>query len=522
MKGHHGFVVSLICVALGASGTDTFARQSHLGSISFLNSGNTAAQKDFVDATLLLHSFEYEQAANAYRRAQEKDPAFALAYWGEAMTYNHTVWMQQDRDAALAVLDRLAGSPEARAEFASTPVEKGLLHSVEILYGTGPSGSNLSKNERDDLYAYSMRQLHQTYPGNHEIATFYALAVLGTAHEGRDFATYMQAAAIVTPVWEANRDHPGAAHYLIHSYDDPIHAPLGLPMARAYSKIAPNAAHAQHMTSHIFVALGLWDDVIEANIVADRVQNDRNAALGRRINVCGHYTSWLEYGYLQAGRFEDARNMLEACFARQSDSPSESERNYFSRMRARYVFDTEDWDSASHFSVAQSGEIRPSDHIEFTDAVAALRLGSRGRAMAFVDRTKTLTSDNRSDVQTIYMHQLQGLLAAEESDISSAELHLQAAADHEASLPFEFGPPHFVKPAFELLGEFYLDAGMPEKAITAFKKQLKRTLVRTSSLFGLARAAESIGNISSAQEKFNLLEQVWHAADDGVKATLNY
>ena len=191
--------------------------------------------------------------------------------------------------------------------------------------------------------AAEMRRMHETYPDDDEATVFYGLSILGTSHEGRDFATYMHAAAILTKVWDTNRMHPGAAHYLIHSYDDPVHAPLGLPMARAYSGIAPSAAHAQHMVSHIFVALGMWDDLVTANTIAVRVQAARTDEPQERRGAAGHYTAWLEYGHLQQGRFKAAAKVLDGAFKRMENDPTTSERNYFASMRARYVFDTEDW-----------------------------------------------------------------------------------------------------------------------------------------------------------------------------------
>ncbi len=266
-----------------------------LGSISFPNSGGAAAQAPFIRGVLLLHSFEYDTAAEAFRQAQTADPGFALAYWGEAMTYNHPLWQQQNREAALKALARLAPSADARAAKAPNDRERQYLGAVETLYGTG------SKHDRDQAYMRAMARLSDTYPEDMEARAFYALSILGSRDGVRDFATYMRAAATVQPVLDANPDHPGAAHYLIHSFDDPVHAPLGLPAARKYSSIAPGAAHAQHMTSHIFLAMGMWDDVVKANVRASEVQDAEAVKRGGRPGVCGHYTSWLQYGLPDGG-----------------------------------------------------------------------------------------------------------------------------------------------------------------------------------------------------------------------------
>ena len=192
-----------------------------LGSVSFPNSGNAAAQAPFIRGVLLLHSFEYDTAAEAFRQAQAADAGFALAYWGEAMTYNHPLWQQQDRDAALKALGRLAASADTRAAKAPTDRERQYLGAVETLYGVG------SKHDRDQAYMRAMERLQNAYPDDMEARAFHALAILGSRDGVRDFATYVRAAATVQPVFDANPDHPGAAHYLIHSFDDPVHAPLG-------------------------------------------------------------------------------------------------------------------------------------------------------------------------------------------------------------------------------------------------------------------------------------------------------
>jgi len=232
------------------------------GHVVFANSGSPAAQKDFLEGLALLHDFEYPAAADAFRRAQTTDPDFAMAYWGEAMTFNHPVWMQQDLNAGRAALNKLAPSPAERREKAKTDREKEYLDAIEVLYGEG------TKEERDFRYMEVMAKLHAHYPDDIDATAFYGLAILGTAHEGRNETKYMRAAGVLEETWIDNRNHPGLLHYLIHSYDDPTHAALGLRAARLYAKIAPDAGHAQHMTSHIFLALGMWKETVDANIAA--------------------------------------------------------------------------------------------------------------------------------------------------------------------------------------------------------------------------------------------------------------
>ena len=269
--------------------------QSDVGQVDFPNSGAAAAQAFFLRGLAQLHNFEYDDAAQNFRRAEEIDSDFAMAYWGEAMTKNHPIWMQQDLTTAREILKRLGPTPEARLAKARTQREKDYLRAVEILYGDG------NKTEREFKYAAAMAELHEKYAGDPEAAVFYALALLGTAHEGRDIPTYMRAAALLEDLFCKYPNHPGVVHYLIHSYDDPIHAPVGLRAARMYSKIAPSAAHAQHMTSHIFVAMGMWDDVVKANETAVVLVNRARQKKGLPPFACGHYNYWLEYGTCSRG-----------------------------------------------------------------------------------------------------------------------------------------------------------------------------------------------------------------------------
>jgi tetratricopeptide (TPR) repeat protein len=477
-----------------------------VGLVEWPNSGAPAAQEDFIYGVAQLHNFQYADAAAAFRRAQEADPDFALAYWGEAMTHNHTVWEEQDRRAALEALQKLGPTPEARIAKAPAGRERDLMAAVEVLYGEG------SKPDRDDVYARRMQELHARYPDDPEVAAFTALAILGTAHEGRDFATYMRAAAIVEEVFDANPRHPGAAHYLIHSYDDPVHAPLGLRAARAYSVIAPESSHAQHMVSHIFVASGMWEDVVEANLNSVAAGNRARGFDTRDVRGCGHAVTWLNYGYLQLGRAEDAARITGICHAQALQEvdpepvfdPDLSRQASFITMWARYAVDTEDFDSPTlRLSVElRSDQVQERMTVAYVHGLAAARAGAvdavrdaletiretragTERLVAESDRTFELEAVARSEVLE---HQMAALLAQVEGRPDQAIAHARAAAERESRMPFMFGPPFVDKPSLELLGEILLAAGKKQEAETAFRDALLRVPGRTMSLEGLAAA----------------------------------
>ena len=249
---------------------------SGLGTANFPTSTHSPeAQTNFIRGLLLLHVFEYDDAAKAFQSAQKIDPTFAMAYWGEAMTHNHPVWNELDVPAGQAALNKLAPNPEARAALTTDPRQRAYLAAVEILY-TGKG----TKPERDALYATAMQKLAEAYPSDDEAQLFYSLALLGRSEGVRDVPVYLQAAAIAKAAYERNPDHPGAAHYWIHGMDDPDHATGALVAANALSRIAPDAGHAQHMCSHIFMALGMWDAVVEANLQGMRVVNDQTPCHG--------------------------------------------------------------------------------------------------------------------------------------------------------------------------------------------------------------------------------------------------
>ncbi len=484
-----------------------------LGKVDFPVSCSAPAQEAFTTGVLYLHNFEYEDAREAFVAAREEDPGCAMAVWGEAMTRNHPIWHEVELEAGREALARLGETREARLAAAGGERERAWLAAVEILFAEGGT-----KEERDREYLAAMRRLAERYPEDHEAAAFHALAVLGSAHEGRDFATYMRAAAIAEEVFAANPEHPGAAHYMIHSYDDPIHAPLGLRPARVYSKIAPDAAHAQHMTSHIFVALGMWDEVVEANRRARDVQDAGRAERGRGPNVCGHNAAWLQYGLLQQGRYAAARELLAACHERIAAAGTErGEQWYFGRMRARQVLDSGAREAAV---LAMDGDLGDSPvarhNHRFLSALVAFERGERGRLDELVAEMASIREGEDADEgENLAIEGLEvaALVALAEEDAELAVALLTEAAERERAMPFMFGPPPVVQPAPELLGQVLLSLGRPDEAAGAFEQALERAPRRTNSLLGLARAAAAAGDAERAGEIHATLRQIWHAAD---------
>ena len=355
-----------------AASTGPLRAQDELGKIDFPTSGAAAAQPAFLKGVLLMHSFEYDDAKEAFLEAQKADPGFAMAYWGEAMTYNHAVWQQTAPELANAALARLAPTAEGRRAKASTAKEKEWLASLDSLYGAG------AKLDRDRAYAEQLRRMHEKYPQDDEVTAFYALALLGTSHNGRDFSIYMKAAALVEQVYAKNPQHPGAAHYLIHSYDDPVHAPLGLRYADAYSKIAPSASHALHMPSHIYFALGMWDEASAINERSMKAADTRRAEKKLDVEARGfHAMLWLVYGYAQQGRFEESRALLAQMEADAKASGSVRTRSHVALARAAWLIESRKWVEAKAPVVAKDLGVDAAVADLFAIGMAAIRSGNR-------------------------------------------------------------------------------------------------------------------------------------------------
>ena len=510
-------VLSLV-VAVAPAPAQELTHIEGLGSLSFPNSGADAAQHDFVRGVLQLHSFEYAFAAEAFRRAQEIDPDFAMAYWGEAMTYTHAVWNQKDGEAAREALSRYGPTPAARQEKVATKREKAYLAAVDVLYGEG------EKAALDTAYSREMANLAAEYPDDMEAQTFYALSLLGLSQGARNVPTYMEAGAIALSAFEKNKDHPGAAHYTIHSFDDPTHAILAMEAALTYGPIAPEAAHAQHMTTHIFLARGLWDDVVETNIRADAV-TDRN--LARRElppTSCGHYNEWLMYGYQQQGRYDDAEALLMSCFNQAHDErfPERMRQSYafsYAYMRSLNLADTRNFEGEPAQTVAELGDDGLTGQLmqAWGSGMAAVGRGDRSAAAEhhamLKDRGGSVEASYVSPYVQVWQGTLAAALKAHDGDMDGAVGSARVAADYEASLPVDFGPPIAFKPAREYEADLLLMDGQAAEALNAYQLQLARTPKRALSLAGFARAAIATDQTELATDTYRTLSEILSGAD---------
>lgn len=509
------------------------AQTSDLGRIDFPTSGSPEAQKHFLRGALLLHSFEYDDAKEEFQQAEKLDPNFAMAYWGEAMTYSHPIWNQQDLEGARAALNRLAPTPEARLAKAPTEREKDFLRAVEALYGDG------DKKSRNRAYAESLGRMYRNDPNDLEAAAFYALAILGTSSEGRDIPTYIKAGAIAEEVYQKNPNHPGGLHYLIHSYDDPVHAPLGLRPARIYAKVAPAAAHALHMPSHIFIAMGMWDEAVASNEGSFSAGEERVKLKGLPIDARNYHALWwLEYGYLQQGRYRDARRMLSLVEEDARKTTSRATRTHLAYMGAAYAIETRQWDAIPSIADTSSLGLTAAANYLFVKGMSAVKTDNRAAASTALSELKARREEAAAPAGNADSHhhasppgsrgsgdaqaaevmekELEALLRQAEGKGDEAIRLMQQATATEDSMSFEVGPPSIVKPSHELFGEILLDLGRPAEARKQFDSALTLAPKRALSLIGSARAASASGDQASAKQSYGELQRIWHRADSNL------
>ena len=492
-----------------------------LGTVSFPNSGNRAAQTPFLRGLALLHSFEYDDARTAFREAARADASFAMAYWGEALTFAQLLWGLDYADSARAALARLGPTRDARLARAKTERERLYGAAVEALFDTTDEKSRVRG------YLAGLRTLTVAHPKDLEARALLAIALLMPRPESPAEAKQQseESIALAQSVFAAAPDHPGGAHYLIHAADNPVYAQKGLAAARAYAKIAPDAEHALHMPSHIFVQVGAWDDVVSSNERAWAASRAWVKARGLpNTELSFHSLWWLQYGYLQQGRFGAAKALIDSVHTVLSGidwatSDAIDARYALEQFRFSYARESGDWsvyggrapdwmtrnpkvtgDRATFF---RNGEI-------YRIAIVAALLGDTTQAKAVVDSLPERSVIGRGQV---------GALIAKARGDTANWIGALAAAAQADEMVVHLGPPN-VYPAHEILGDALLAIGRSKDAVAAYQKGLELMPNRSLSLFGLARSQRAAGDAAGAKRTEARLRQSWRRADAPVTAKL--
>jgi tetratricopeptide (TPR) repeat protein len=475
-----------------------------LGSVSFANSGTAAAQPAFQRGVALLHSFEYGDAIDAFQEAQRADPALAVAYWLEALSYSRVVWGLDDVAAARAALARLGTTREARLAKASTARERAFGAAVEAFY------ADATLPVRARAFADAMVSVAAAHPGDHEMAVFAALANMlawfeSPAAERARFNDPVRDLSL--RVFRENPQHPGAAHYLIHFIDmNPARAPDALEFARAYDRIAPDAEHALHMPSHVYLPLGMWQEVAASNERAWPASRREVAEQARSpISVSWHALDWLQYAYLQLGRHDAAAAIIDTAHAILRNAqlrPGDSDaRNAVNQAAFRYGWETGSWDRYPN-GIPDIDDVlaqpRPTVRAwgmattaTYQAAVAALRARNDAAPARTVIRVFRASADSMpaDDTRRVTLRRLasqleaMSLFAAGQRD-RAIEI-LQELAPQE---PNNASVPPATIPSHELLGEYLLAVGRRTEAAAAFEKALALRPNRAAVVRGLAQA----------------------------------
>ncbi len=486
---------------------------SDVGTIDFPTSTQSAeAQAHFERGATILHSFGWKQAIEEFQAAQAADPDFALAYWGESLCYNHPLLPEMDRQTPQAVLERLGPSLEARLAKAPTGREEGFLMAVEALFfGDG------DLKARRTAYMEVMRDLHEAYPDDDEIAAFYALSLIssGGAVGKAGERERILAGSIALQLFERRPDHPGAAHYAIHAFDDPIHAPLALPAARRFASIAPAVSHARHMPTHIFIQLGMWAEVSTSNQSAYQAAVDLWEP-GDSAGDMTHALDWGQYGDLQLGDYERALmwiGRMEPIAEKNSTQARVIEA--LPRVKARYIIETRQWHTEPVTEASSAPEL-------LATGLSAVALENYALAEQAADALARLADAaaakesfyNRQTMPLRIMHrQVAGARLIGLGEVEEGLALLQESAAIAEQMPLPRGAANPLKPAHEFYGEALLAAEQPEAAAEQFSILLTRMPNRPLSLLGLARAHVAMGDREAARELYGQLAEVWQDRD---------
>ena len=500
-----------------------------LGRVNFAVSCNAAAQQQFNRAVALLHSFWYDEAARGFGDVTKSDPKCGMAYWGVAMSFYHPVWTPP---VPAELRSGSAAALEAKRVGARTQRERDYIAAIETFY---QNADKLDHRTRALAYEKVMEQLHLRYPKDDEAAVFYSLSLLGTAlPTDKTYSNQKKAAGILNRVLVSEPDHPGVAHYLIHSFDYPSLAELALPAARSYAKIAPSSPHALHMPSHIFTRLGLWQESIESNLASAAAARNYTAKMypGATSYNQLHALDYLVYAYLQTAQDGKAKEIVDAVLAMNKvDAYAQAAAYAFAAIPARYALERRQWSEAAALKVHPANF--PWNDFSYTKAMiyfarslGASRIGDTVSAKKDLEQLTAIQKSlaDAGDKYWATQVEIERLAASAwlgnaESKQEQALKLMRSAADLEDSTEKHPVTPGAIVPARELLGELLLELREPQLALPEFEASLLVSPNRFNGLFGAARAAELSGDRSKARTLYaNLTALAEHS--DGTRPEL--
>ena len=499
------------------------AADEKLGEVHFPVSCNKDAQKRFERAVAILHSMWYEEAVKAFTGVAEADPACAMAWWGVAMSHWYPLWFPPPAPALKAGAEAAA---KAEAIGAKDEREHDYIAAIAAFYR---DSEKLDHRTRALAYESAMARLHQQFPDDREAAIFYALALDATAlPTDKSLANQRKAAAILEPIFAEQPNHPGIAHYLIHSDDSPALAEAGLRAARRYAEIAPSVPHALHMPSHIFTRLGYWQESIDTNLrSAEAGQVYAKEVFGQGVgwDQSLHAMDYLAYAYLQLGEDRKARAVVDELMAFKKVTPDTLAVAYaMAAVPARYAVERRNWAEAAKLelppaTVAWDKFPWTAAMINFARALGKAHTQDLTGAKAEIDKLAatrdTLKAKDKywSDQVEAQRRAAVAILAQAEGRYDEAIRELRAAADLEDSMDKHPVTPGGIAPLRELLGDLLLDLRQPAAALTEYERLLTSTPNRLRTLYGAAKSADAAGDRAKAKQYFQRLADLGSKAD---------
>ncbi len=505
---------------------DNTSEDYALGGISHQFPVSTAAIDDFDRGLLLLYSFEYVDASEAFLAAQKADKNETMAYWGEAMCYYKALWGRVDATAGREVMAKLGATKEARLAKTAEGLEREFWQAIEILYGEG------ELKDRNEKYTSHMANLYEKYPKDLEVAAFYSLGLMWANYGDQEYLD--KSAEVAAGIIKENPTHPGGLHYMIHANDNPKYARMAKEAADKYAKVAPDAAHALHMPSHIYVALGMWNEVVSSNMKAYAASLNRIERKALNGQARGYHSmAWLHYGYLQQGNYAQAAVLLKEMMGYHKDATASN--SYTIVMQNEQRIESGKWlDGVEPIDVNYSNlGLRGKSQQHFLRGLIAFDnnntalideeieniyvhieiarplVGDDGIAICSGGPTRFAPNRGQITKTNVVIHQMEALKAMLNNDDKATEMHLKEATRLEASGSYDPGPPFIAYPSFEQYGEWLLTKDRAAEALVQFDTSLKNRTNRSKALRGKIKALYMLERGAEAEEVQKILDVFW-------------
>jgi tetratricopeptide (TPR) repeat protein len=489
------------------------------GSVEFETSCTGKVKKDFNLAMALLHSFEYDEAEKVFAKIIYEEPECAMAYWGVAMCNYHQLWPSQPTQAELVKGGKAISIAQSLTQ--KSKRESDYIEAIALFY---KDWNKVDHHTRCLNFEKAMEKAYSEFPNDKEVAIFYALALDGAADPAdKTFSNQRKAGGILTALYPNEPNHPGIVHYIIHSYDYPELATLGLEAARKYASIAPSSAHAQHMPSHIFTRLGLWDECINSNLISTSSARcyAENAGIKGHWDEELHGMDYLVYAYLQKGENNLAKEQCDYLKTIHEVYPVNFKDAYaFAAIPSRYILENKIWEQAASLKI--SPESFPWEKFPwqkaifyFTSLLGSVHTGHIDSARAELKSLNTIYDTLIAQKDSYKANQVQiqiktseaWILFKEGKNIKALRL-MNLATDMEDKTEKSPVTPGEVIPAVELLGDMLLQMNKTDKALEAYEADLKKHPNRFNALYCAGLAAEKSNNFEKANLYYRQLTSI--------------